>query len=79
MYDDELDDGFHEAVIFDATMRCDGCNARAIAVAQKSNKSDLLFCLHHLKKHYDALLEDGWYVIEDYEALEAMNPALLPS
>lgn len=74
MYDEALEDGFHEVVEFDATMRCDACQAQAFALARKSGLSELLFCLHHLKKHYDALLDNDWTVVEDYEGIESLAP-----
>jgi hypothetical protein len=31
---------------------------------------ELLLCRHHANKHKASLEDDGWYVIEDKEALQ---------
>lgn len=45
--------------------RCDRCVARATHVATKFGLTDLLFCGHHIHKHEDALLNQGWAVVSD--------------
>lgn len=58
---------------FSALDRCDQCGAQAYAVAQQDGKADLLFCIHHRRAHYQALLETGWTVTDDYEAIENLT------
>lgn len=58
---------------FTAHDRCDRCGAQAYTIASREDMpSDLLFCLHHRKANYNALLEDGWEVIDDYEAISRL-------
>ena len=57
---------------FSALDRCDRCMAQAYTLASKDGFSDLLFCLHHRKEHEDALLLDGWEIIDDYEAISRL-------
>lgn len=59
------------AIEFTAHDRCDGCGAQAHAMATREN-FELLFCIHHLRKANGSLLEEGWEVIEDWEAIEAL-------
>lgn len=55
---------------FTAHDRCDQCGAQAYSLARKDEApSDLLFCIHHRKKHYETLIDEGWEVVDDYEAL----------
>ena len=54
-------------VSFTAMDRCDRCMSQAYAQADKPGKAELLFCLHHLKKHKDALLDKGWTLRMDEE------------
>lgn len=61
---------------FTANDRCDACQAQAYAVAQKEGRADLLFCVHHRRKHYNALLDQGWMVIDDTAGLEQLYPDL---
>lgn len=64
-------------VEFSAQDRCDRCGAQAYALARNDflNVSELLFCAHHLREHYDMLLDEGWAVIEDFEGLDRLqNP-----
>lgn len=62
-------------VEFTAEDRCDRCGAQAYTLAQHEDMaSDLLFCIHHRKQHHDALLSDGWEIIDDYEAMERLVP-----
>jgi len=56
-----------EMVTFTSEDRCDEkCPAQALAVARKGD-SELMFCWHHKEKHFDALLNSDWEIIEDYE------------
>lgn len=61
---------------FTAEDRCDRCGAQAYAVAMREGLSDLLFCMHHRKRYFDALLDDGWTVIDDVAGLERLYPTL---
>lgn len=61
---------------FTAEDRCDSCGAQAYAVAMKEGCADLLFCVHHRRKNYDALLDKGWMVIDDVAGLERLYPTL---
>lgn len=54
---------------FSAEDRCDRCGAQAYSLAQQVGFAELLFCLHHRKQNIDALLDNGWEVIDDYEAI----------
>lgn len=65
-------------VEFTANDRCDGCGAQAYHLAV-SEHGDLLLCLHHGKKSIDALVDEGWTVTSDYEAIERLTaPATVP-
>jgi hypothetical protein len=58
-------------VKFTAADRCDRCGAQAYALAQREDMPQpLLFCGHHRKRHFDALVENDWLVVDDYEAWE---------
>lgn len=57
---------------FTAECRCDRCGAQAYTLAQREDLGDLLFCLHHRKQHYDALLDMGFEVVDDLQAIERM-------
>ena len=59
-----------EFVSLTATDRCDRCIGQAYTVARRKGFDDLLFCNHHLREHRDALIEQGWEVIEDISARE---------
>lgn len=61
---------------FSAEDRCDSCGAQAYAVATKEGNADLLFCVHHRRKNYDALRDKGWTVIDDVAGLEVLYPTL---
>lgn len=52
--------------------RCDGCGAQAYSLARREDMTELLFCIHHRKRHRDALLNEGWEVIDGTEALEML-------
>lgn len=59
---------------FNATMRCDACGSQAYTMAVREDVgAELLFCLHHRRKHSDRLLEDGWELIDDYEGLSMLT------
>jgi len=56
-----------EMVVFTAEDRCDvKCPAQALAVARKDDL-ELMFCWHHKVENFDALMDLGWEIIEDYE------------
>lgn len=55
---------------FTANDRCDGCGAQAYALARHEDFGELLFCIHHLKGVNQNLLDEGWQIVEDYEAIE---------
>lgn len=58
---------------FTAQDRCDGCGAQAYTIARREDMpSELLFCLHHRREVYDNLLDEGWTVIDDYEAISRL-------
>lgn len=54
---------------FTANDRCDGCGAQALVLATHAEHTDLLFCRHHYKASRDHLMDEGWALIEDYEAM----------
>jgi len=43
--------------------RCDKCGAQAFFLAMKGDDHDLLFCAHHGREHFDALVLQGWEVV----------------
>lgn len=56
-------------VSFDANDRCDRCGAQAYTMAVRDDvAAELLFCVHHRRENSDRLEEDGWTIIDDYEA-----------
>lgn len=56
-------------VSFTAHDRCDRCGAQAYTMAVRDDvAAELLFCAHHRREVYDRLEEDGWTIIDDYEA-----------
>ena len=56
-----------EMVTFTSDDRCDvKCPSQALAVARKEDL-ELMFCWHHKRENFDALLDDGWEIIEDVE------------
>lgn len=57
-------------IVLTALDRCDACPAQAYTVAVNGNAQELLFCQHHLHKHEDALLTEGWTLIHDMSLLE---------
>lgn len=59
------------SVEFSAQDRCDRCGTQAYVSATKT-KHELLFCLHHHKKHNLALEIDGWTIAYDFVAIERL-------
>lgn len=49
--------------------RCDRCNAQAYMIAMKG-KQELLFCAHHGTKHLSALVEAGFDIHDERDALK---------
>lgn len=59
---------------FSAFDRCDGCGARALSSARRDDMpQELLFCIHHRMKHINALLDEGWEIVDGTEALEILG------
>lgn len=58
---------------FLANDRCDRCGAQAHSLARMNGKPELLFCSHHFREHYGKLLDDGWEVVCDSEAMDYME------
>jgi hypothetical protein len=54
-------------------IRCDRCNAQALASATK-DRLELTFCLHHLHQHFDALNDAGWQVQSDVNEIARLTP-----
>jgi hypothetical protein len=59
-------------VEFTADDRCDRCGAQAYTLAKHDEYGELLFCLHHRKNHADTLIDEGWTVVDDYEAISRL-------
>lgn len=59
---------------FTALCRCDRCGAQAYTAATSDEFGMLFFCLHHRKQHVDALMNEGWTIVDDYEAIERLAP-----
>lgn len=61
---------------FTALDRCDRCGAQAYTMAQRKDMpAELLFCLHHSKEYRNPLMDEGWTVVDDYEAIQRLtNP-----
>lgn len=57
---------------FTAEDRCDRCGAQAYTLAKNENCGELLFCLHHRRQHVNALLDEGWEIVDDYEAMSRL-------
>lgn len=57
-------------VEFTAQDRCDRCGAQAF-VSYNKGWYELLFCLHHSKKHNVSLEADGWVAAYDFKAIES--------
>lgn len=62
----------HPNVSFNATDRCDRCPAQAYALYQKDGM-DLVFCLHHAKKHNLVLECEGWEAAFDFDGIERLG------
>ena len=59
-----------ELVTFSGTDMCDlRCPAQALAKANRED-DELFFCWHHKEQHFDALLNQGWTIVEDWETWE---------
>jgi hypothetical protein len=79
--DEMLDDSPSDLSLieFTAQDRCDQCGAQAYTMARKPEaRSELLFCRHHRRDHYQLLLDEGWVVIDDVAALEELQPYKAP-
>lgn len=57
---------------FTAHDRCDRCGAQAYSLARHETFGELMFCLHHRKKFVDVMLDEGWEIIDDYEAISRL-------
>lgn len=57
---------------FTAADRCDRCGSQAYTLADHPEFGELLFCLHHRRDHVDTLLDEGWTVVDDYEAISRL-------
>lgn len=58
---------------FTAHDRCDRCQAQALSLAYHFEHGELMFCLHHRKEHAQNMLDEGWTIIDDYEAIERLS------
>lgn len=63
-----MEDYDYEMVEFKATDRCDRCGAQAYSMARKGDM-EILFCIHHRRENKEALLNQGFEVIDDYAGL----------
>jgi len=52
--------------------RCDRCGSQAFHAATRGS-FELLFCAHHMNKHHNVLLEDGWEITTDVTGLERIG------
>lgn len=59
-----------ELISLTANDRCDRCIGQAYTIARKDGFNDLLFCNHHLRESRDALMAQGFRIIEDLTARE---------
>jgi hypothetical protein len=59
------------SIEFTAHDRCDRCIGQAY-IAYRKGALELLFCLHHGKRHNTALEVDGWTPFFDYGAIERL-------
>lgn len=62
-----------EMFVASSSVRCDRCFAEAYSTARKDSIGELYFCVHHRNQSYNALLNDGWTVIDDTEAIERLK------
>lgn len=59
--------------------RCDACGAAAAKHVARKNGHELMFCDHclnrsrHQTKHGDVLLNSGWEVLSDMDAINKDN------
>ena len=68
---EDMSEEINEMFESTAHARCDACQAQAYSQAVNLDcASDLLLCLHHRKKHGQALLDEGWMIIDDCQAME---------
>lgn len=58
-----------EMVSFTAEDRCDRCAAQAYHLARK-NGLELYLCIHHHRDHHNDLLDTGWEIVSDQEAID---------
>lgn len=66
-----------QVITFTAHDRCDArCNAQALAKAQREGFEELLFCMHHVRQHENALIDNGWTVHVDVKTYESYRSAL---
>lgn len=60
---------------FSVEDRCDRCGAQAYSLARKHDAaSELLMCLHHRREYADNMMDEGWEIVDDYEAIERLFP-----
>lgn len=59
------------SIEFSALDRCDRCGAQAYVSARKDSL-ELLFCLHHGKRHHLALEVDDWQMAYDVTAIDRL-------
>lgn len=45
--------------------RCSRCGAQAIVLARNDDLGEFLFCVHHIRKHKDKLLDLEFVLITD--------------
>lgn len=65
-----------EMVAFTSDDICDvKCPAQALALAKKEGTGELMFCWHHKEEHGEALLDQGWEIVEDYETYASYSVA----
>lgn len=55
-----------------ANDRCDRCGAQAYTLSRHDAFGELLWCLHHRKEVVDNLLDEGWEIVDDYEAISRL-------
>jgi len=59
------------SIEFTAEDRCDRCGAQALS-SYKKEALELLFCLHHAKRHNLALECSGWTAYFDFAEIERL-------
>lgn len=57
---------------FTAHDRCDRCIAQAYHLAELGSL-ELLLCNHHHRAHSDRLLDTGWTITSDQEAIDRLT------